>query len=101
MDDFPDDNCFKPEELKKCYYQYEITHKNFNCFKIGEEVFHKSNIKIKMRIHSFDCFNNKIICSWKKEKNVINLHAFIPEEILQYKYSGLLKYKDKHSICCN
>jgi hypothetical protein len=84
--------------LKKVLYQYMIRHTNINKFKIGELVFLKSNPEHGMLVRSLNIRNNKV------EVLILvsgEIYSFVPEVLLQYKYSGLLILNDDYFISLN
>jgi len=97
-DDEDENNNFDFNDLELVDYQYKITHNSTNIFNIGEEVFLKSNPEIKLIVYSI---NKKEITTIRYIKNEIDLNSFPPQCLLQYKYRGLLKYKNKFNICLN
>jgi len=94
-----EEGIFKNEELILCDWNYTIKHDNVNCFNIGEKVFLKSNPEILMKVHSVN--KNTVTTIWFNKLNEIQFNEFPPECILQYKYAGLLIYKQKYSISLN
>lgn len=84
---------FKENDLILCDFQYEIRHTDINCFKIGEEVFLKSNPEILMRVHEI----SEILLVLVND----HLESFPPEVLLQYKYRPLLIWRKKYKICLN
>lgn len=90
------EGCFKEGDLVSCDFQYEIRHTNINCFKIGEEVFLKSNPEISMKVCGFSEDNKQILALFD-----YSTEAFPPECLLQYKYRSLLIWRKKHKICLN
>ena len=92
---------FNKEDLELCDWQYQIIHKFIGNFKIGEYVFLKSNLEFPIKV-SFFLKNNEIVCIWKDKVGVSQMDKFLPECLLQYKYSGLLISKDnRFKICLN
>ena len=90
---------FKKNNLKLCDWQYTIRHTNANCFKIGEKVFLKSNPEHQMIVYFIE--GNNVTTIWFTKTNEMQLCKFSPECILQYKYAGLLVYKQRHYVALN
>lgn len=86
-------------DLTRCDFQYQVRHIDTNCFKISETVFLKSNPDVPLIIKGI--FKDHVNCCLLKEKRYEEVIAFAPESILQYKYAGLLIWKDKYKICIN
>jgi len=87
---------FKADDLILCDFQYQIIHRDTNCFKIGERVFLKSNPEVPMNVHSIDEYTQKVICDHDGD-----LLPFKPECILQYEYSIFMIGKRKFPVCLN
>lgn len=93
------EGCFKKEDLKICNWQYTIRHTSVNDFVCGDKVFLKSNPEHSMIVHSI---NEKTITTyWYTKSNELSLCEFIPETILQFKYAGLMTYKEKYNMSFN
>lgn len=90
---------FKKEDLKLCEWQYAIKHNNKNCFKSGEIVFLKSNPKQPMIVNSIN--DNTITTAWYSLVKGIEVYDFPFECVLQYKYAGLLIYRQKFCMSLN
>lgn len=90
------EDCFKEGDLISCDLQYEIRHININCFKIGEEVFLKSNPECTMKVYGFSEDNKQILTLFGYD-----IELFPPECLLQYRYAGLLIGRKKYKICLN
>ena len=87
---------FKEEDLVLCDFQYEIKHTDVNCFKIGEEVFLKSNPERPMKVYGFSEDNKQVLTLFD-----YSIEVFLPECLLQYKYRTLLIWRKKYKICLN
>jgi hypothetical protein len=87
---------FKEKDLVLCDFQYEIRHTDVNYFKIGEEVFLKSNPEISMKVCGFSEDSKQVVVKLAYEKI-----SFPPECVLQYRYAGLLVWRKKYKICLN
>ena len=94
MDKNLNTGAFKAEDLKLCDFQYEIKHNSIDDFKVGEEVFLKSNPETPMKVYGFSEDKKSVLTSMGDNK-----YSFPPECLLQYKYAGLLIAKRKHKIC--
>lgn len=94
-----EEGIFRLDDLSKCDYQYLIRHRKTNCFSVGEMVFLKSNPEHSMTIHLLN--ENDVICTWESMDGQFRIKSFPPECILQYKYRGLVKWKEKFKICLN
>jgi len=90
---------FKQDDLKLCDWQYTIRHTDINRFVSGEKVFLKSNPEQPMTVHSVN--EKSITTIWYTESNEMQLCEFPPECILQYKYAGLLTYRQKLCVSLN
>jgi len=93
------DGIFKQDDLGLCDWQYTIRHTDVNFFVCGEKVFLKSNPEHLMTVHSI---NKKTITTiWYTKTNEMQLNEFPPECILQYKYAGLVTYRQKLCVSLN
>jgi DNA-directed RNA polymerase subunit RPC12/RpoP len=90
---------FKKEDLRLCDAQYTIRHMDVNCFVCGEKVFLKSNPEHPMTVHSVN--KSTITTIWYTKTNEMQLCEFPPECILQYKYAGLITYRQKLCVSLN
>jgi len=87
---------FKEGDLISCEFQYEIRHTDINCFKIGEEVFLKSNPERPMKVCGFSEDNKQVLTMFD-----YYIELFPPECLLQYRYAGLFIVRKKYKICLN
>lgn len=94
-----EDRIFKQDDLIPSDWQYVIRHTDVNCFVCGEKVFLKSNSEHQMTIHSIN--ESTITTFWYSKTNEIQFCDFPPECILQYKYAGLLSYRQKVFVSLN
>lgn len=85
---------FNEGDLNLCSWQYEIRHTDVNDFVIGEKVFLKSNPEHPMVVHSIG--DKEVICEYMNSYN-----PWSPECILQYKFAGLVIYKNRYKYCLN
>lgn len=90
---------FNQKDLVACDFQHTVRHKDVNCFIPGERVFLKSNPEHVMWVHSV--MKNSITTVWHTGRNKIRTCNFPPECILQYRYAGLLIYKNKFYMSLN
>ena len=88
------DDVFKSEELKLVNWQYQIRFNSVNDFKLGEEVFLKSNPEHPMIVNSLNEYFVEVY--WKQEDGSLYFHQFPPQSILPYKYAGLVNYKNNN-----
>lgn len=77
--------------------EYQIVHDSTSCFKIGEKVFLKSNPKITLTVTAIQ--NEIIEVSWT-EGSTNKKKYWPPQCLLQYKYAGLIWWKDEE-MCLN
>jgi len=96
-----EEGIFKRKDLEICDWQYIITHTNVNSFVIGEKVFLKSNPEHSMSVHSINENEGIITTIWYIKSNEMQLGEFMPHSILQYKYAGLLTYREKFYVSLN
>ena len=87
---------FKPNQLRKIPWQYQVRHEHTLNFNIGEEVFLKSNPDYPMKVVSVT--PDLVWCRTQEDE----LEHFLPQTILQYKWAGL-KQNDQtgFKICLN
>ena len=90
---------FRKEDLYKINWQYSIRHTSVNTFECGEKIFLKSSPSVQMEVYSI---NDKYITAfWYTENNEKTFYDFVPETILQYKYAGLMTYREKYTVSLN
>jgi len=89
---------FRKDGLKKCDWQYQVIHQSIKCFKIGEKVFLNSGSPVLIVI---GFINGEVEVQWKDKNSNNYTHTFKPQQILQYKYAGLMLWKDKYKINLN
>jgi len=89
---------FRSEDLKLCDWDYVIRHRQATNFKKGTLVFLKCNPEVPMLVIKIDKKENRVITQWLNKDGEKETQSWKPETILQYKYAGLVKYKDGKTI---
>ena len=90
---------FNVNELRLCDMQYKMRHINVNNFNEGEKVFLKSNPEHEMTV--FNINKGTITVISENDEGEISLIEFPPECILQYRFAGLMVWKNLYELCLN
>ena len=85
--------------LRHCEWQYQIRHEQPNAFDIGECVFLKSNPEWPLIVYTLD--DTFVYVVWKDIEDTVHADSFPPQAILQYRYAGLLIWRNSYRICLN
>lgn len=89
---------YRSKDLRLCIEQYTIKHDSVDEFKVGEEVFLKSNPEHVMSVLNLG--DDMVGCVWFNNGEVHKC-TFPPECILQYKYAGLITLNKKYIVSLN
>lgn len=87
-----EDNVFKKSDLELVNWQYQVRYNSVDDFKLGQEVFLKSNPECPMVVNSLH--ENMVGVYWKLENGDLDFHEFPPQCLLPYKFAGLVNYKN-------
>lgn len=94
-----EEESFKPEDLKLLDWQYTVIHHDTSSFKVGDQVFLKSNPEFPMTVVAIA--HGEVFTTWVNALGAPMKWHWKPQLILQYRYACFVTGRRKFHLCLN
>lgn len=90
---------YRRGDLIKLPWQYTVVNNDTSDFRIGEDVFLRSDVGMPLVVASLS--KHEVGVEWKDTMGVVHCAFFSPQVLLQYRYAALVTLNGKFEYCWN